>query len=175
VHVPVDDRNSLDPELRLRPARRHRDAVEDAKAHRAPGKRVVPRRPCERKAAPASRLERGTGGEQRSLEGRLAGNRVRVEPGRLGDRPHELDVVRRVAALDVLDRSRRGDLPLADRLQQDFDPPPRLRMVPGRVNPRQVGVRQDVDAGSALAANRAAIWPMPQPSRRFDASAHFGD
>jgi hypothetical protein len=80
-----------------------------------------------------------------------------------------------MAALDVRDRRRLRDVPVADRLQQNLDAPRRLGVLPGRMQPRELGVRQDVDAGSALAASRAAIWPMPQPSRRFDASAHLGD
>ena len=82
VDVPVEDRDPPDAELGLRPARRDRDRVEEAEAHRAARLGVVPGRPREREAAAARRLDRRAGGEQRRLEGRRGADRVGVEPAR---------------------------------------------------------------------------------------------
>ena len=106
VDVPVDDRDPLEAELGLRRARRDRDVVEEAEAHRAVGGRVVAGRPHEREAAGADRLDRAAGGEQRRLVARLRRRRVAVEPGRSVDAADPRDVLGGVAALDLLDGRR---------------------------------------------------------------------
>ena len=51
MHVPVDDRDTLDAELRLRVTGRDDGVGEDAEAHGSIGERVVARRPYERETA----------------------------------------------------------------------------------------------------------------------------
>ena len=48
-------------------------------------------------------------------------------------------------------------------------------MVPRRVQPDEVGMRDDLDDCPARAAKRSAIWFMPQLAEEEDASAHSGD
>ena len=80
-----------------------------------------------------------------------------------------------MAELDLLDRRRRCLGPVGDRLEQDLEPARRVRMVPRRVQPNEIRVREDLDGYSARAASRSAIAFMPQSDRREDASAHRGD
>src|SRR5205814_6698397 len=104
MDVPVEDRDPLEPEGRLRVTGGDRGAVEDAEAHRAARERMVARRPREREASALDRLDGRAGGEESRLEGRLRRDRVHVEP-RLGrDRPDTFDVLAGVTALDLLDR-----------------------------------------------------------------------
>ena len=99
MHVPVDDRDALEPEARLRPACGHRDRVEEAEAHRPVVLGMVARRACQREAAAAHRLDRGAGGEQRRFQRRLAANRVRVDQS--PRRAHALQQLGRVTAENV--------------------------------------------------------------------------
>ena len=55
--------------------------------------------------------------------------------------------------------------------EQHREPLGPLRMAAGRVQPRERGMRQDVDS----AATRVATPPSPSCSRKEDASAHVGD
>ena len=103
------------------------------------------------------------------------GDRVAVEPGRLVHGPDVGDVLGRVAALHVGGRRRAGLVPLVDRVQQHLEPAGRVRMVPGRVQPNELGMGDDLDRSAARAATRSATWFMPQLLRREDASAHRGD
>src|SRR5919109_417524 len=131
----------------------------------------MPRRPWQREAASPHGLDRRAGCEQSRLERRLAGDRVTVEPRRLGNRVNELDVVGGVTPFDVRDRGRRSLVPPAHGLDQYLDPAARLRVVARGMQACEVRMRQDVDA--ALAARRPAIAPMPQLSRSVDASANL--
>ncbi len=63
VHVPVDDRDALEPELGLRPACADRDRVEQAEAHRAAVLGVVTGRPGDGETAALNRVDRGAGRE----------------------------------------------------------------------------------------------------------------
>ena len=69
VHVPVDDRDALQAELRLGPARGDRHVVEQAEAHRPLALGVVARRPREGEPAAADGFDRRAGREQRGLVG----------------------------------------------------------------------------------------------------------
>ena len=80
MHVPVDDRDAMQPELRLCPACGDRHVVEQAEPHRPFALGVVPRRPGECESAKTYRLDRSAGREQRSLVGRLGAHRVGVDP-----------------------------------------------------------------------------------------------
>src|SRR5581483_6189096 len=72
--------DALDPELSLRGARRDRDVVEDAEAHRAVAQGVVAGRAHEREPAPERGLDRRARGERGRLVGRVGRNGVAVEP-----------------------------------------------------------------------------------------------
>ena len=63
VDVPVEDRDALQAELGLREAGGDGGVVEEAKAHRAAGERMVAGRPHEREAAALDGLDRTAGGE----------------------------------------------------------------------------------------------------------------
>ena len=129
----------------------------------------------EREPALLGRRYRHARREERSFEGRPGGNRVAVEPGRLVHGPDVGDVLGRVAALDVGDRRRAGLVPVVDRVEQHLEPAGRVRMVPGRVQPNELGMGHDLDGYPTRAATRSATWLMPQLLRREDASAHRGD
>ena len=106
VHVPVDDRNALDPEVLLRPTCGDRDRVEQAEAHRTIALGVVTWRPRQGEAASSRRLDRRACGEQRGLERRPRADRVAVDQA--FGRAHLLDELRCVAAEHVLDGGRRA-------------------------------------------------------------------
>src|SRR5262245_5225540 len=146
VHVPVDDRHALDVALGLQVTSSDGDVVEDAEPHRGVCERVVPGWPHEREALLLRRGDR----DSRSPEGRVVrrsgGDRVAVEPGRLGQRAHLLDVVRRVAALDLRARRGRGLLPVPERVEEHLDPPRRVRMVPRRVQPNEIRMAENLHA-----------------------------
>ena len=80
MHVPVDDRDAVQPELRLRPAGGDRHVVEEAEPHRPFALGVVAGRPCERESATPHGFDRSAGREQRGLVGRLGAQRVGVDP-----------------------------------------------------------------------------------------------
>ena len=63
--------------------------------------------------------------------------------GSVSDRMRR-DVLRRVAALDLLLGRRLRLAELADRVEQHLDPPRRVRMVARRVQPNEVGVAQNL-------------------------------
>ena len=77
--------------------------------------------------------------------------------------------------LDLGWSSGRRFLPVADRLDEDFEAARRVGMMSSRVQPAQVRMSEDLNGYSARAARRSAIWFMPQSERRADASAHRGD
>ena len=57
-----------------------------------------------------------------------------------------------------------------DGVEQDTEPPLGLRMAEGRMEPRESGMRYDVDN----AATRSASAFRPSSRTKADASAHFG-
>ena len=174
VDVPVENRHPLEPVLRLRRPGRDRGVVEEAEAHRAVGRRVMAGRPDECEPADPGRLDRRARGEQRRLEAGRRGGRVAVQP-RLGvDRADARDVLGRVAALDLLDRRRPAIAPRLDRVEQNLQPPRRLRMVARRVQPRQRGVAHHLHQPAASASSLPARLPRPHDSASEDASAHRG-
>ena len=152
VDVEVDDRHPLEAEPRLRRPGRDGDVVEDAEAHRAAGERVVAGRTDEREAAAQRRLDRRPGRERGSLERRRGADRVAVEPDRVVDRADELDVLGGVAEQELLGRRRAALAPDVLVREQDREPLGPLRVAAGRVQPRQRGVRQDVDGLDAPSA-----------------------
>ncbi|KGX96322.1 hypothetical protein Y023_5101 [Burkholderia pseudomallei A79D] len=90
MHVPVDDRHPLDAVRGLRMARRDRDVVVVAVAHREIGARMVARRPDQRIRLPKRprhhRIDsraRGARREPRDVFGRRAARRVVAEPHHL--------------------------------------------------------------------------------------------
>ena len=104
VDVPVDDRDPLEPELRLRVPRGDRDVVEEAEAHRAARQRMVSRRSHECEAALLGGLDRAA----RRQQGRFVAGRRRdgvgIQQRRRLDRLDLVDVRGLVAALYLLTR-----------------------------------------------------------------------
>ena len=145
MDVPVDDRHALEPELALGDARRDGDVVEDAEAHRAPGERVVARRPHEREAAAQRRLDRRARRERRSLVRRLGAERVAVEPDRRVAVANQLDVLGGVAQEKLVLPRRAPLAPDVLVAEEDGEPLGALRMAARRVQPRHRRMRQDVD------------------------------
>ena len=145
VHVPVDDRDALEPELRLREPRGDRDRVEEAEAHRLTAFGVVAGWTGKCEAAAPNRLDRCACGEQGRLEGRLGADRVRVDQAAC--RPHELDQLWGVASQHVA-LVGRLTLDVREALVQRDDPPLRLGMLPGRVQGRERRVADEVDRRS---------------------------
>jgi len=107
------------------------------------------RGPDERKAAVLGCLDRSTRGEQGDAVTRGRAEGIPVEPGgapALGDRADELDVVSIVTGDELLhgrraclDEVREGSV----ECRQAFGA---LRMLAGRMQASEVGVRDDVDA-----------------------------
>ena len=97
MDVEVDDRHALETQVTLCRAGRDCDVVEDAKAHRPPRERVVPRRADESEAAVQRGFDRGSGRQRGSLERRRGADRVAVEPDRVLDGANELHVLGGVA------------------------------------------------------------------------------
>ena len=166
VHVEVDDRHPLEPELLLRVARRDRDVVDEAEAHRAVGQRVVAGRPHEREPAAVDRFERDPGRQRRRFPRGLRADRVRVEvPGPV-DRPQEREIWLGVNSRELL----LACVPL-DRLAAEPEQPVlALGMVPGRMEVRESRVRQEVDSASS----RPASLPSPHSSASAAARSHVG-
>ena len=102
VDVPVDDRDALDPELRLRVARRDRGVSEDAEPHRPVPERVVAGRADQREAADLDRTDRASGREKPGFPGGGLRERVAIEPRLLLERRDPVDVLRLVRAFDRL-------------------------------------------------------------------------
>ena len=102
MHIPVHDRDTLDPEHRPGVTGGDGDVPEHAEAHCAIWQRMVTRWPDEREAASLGRHDGAPCGKPRRLERRRAGRRVAVEP-RLGiEHVDGLDVRRVVHALQLL-------------------------------------------------------------------------
>jgi hypothetical protein len=164
VDVPVDDCHPHEPELRLREPRRDGDVVEEAEPHRRGRPRVVARWADEREPAPPNRFDRRPRCEERRLEARLRGDRVGVEPDRVIDTPHDLDVLGRVAALEIGDGARRrlDDLEL---VQERGEPLRRLRMAEGRMEARERRMAYEVDRRTASASSPRSASPCARPTR----------
>ncbi len=136
MHVPVDDRDALEPELALGDARRDGDVVEDAEAHRAAGERVMAGRPHEREPSAQRRLDRGARRERRRLVRRLGAERVAVEPDRRVAIANQLDVLGGVAQ-EKLVLTRGAPLtPDVLAAEEDGETLGPVRMGAGRVQPR---------------------------------------
>ena len=116
----------------------------------------------EGKAATLGGGDRGARCQQGGLEGRLGGEGVPVEPGRLGNLPDPLDVLLRVTADDRLDR-RRLDRVVLKRLQQNRQPLLGLGVALSRMQARERRVAQDVDrrTASASSSSEAPFWARP--------------
>jgi hypothetical protein len=82
-----------------------------------------------------------------------------------------------MAALEVDLRRSLFDEPPLQLLEEHFEAPRGLDMLPGRMEPGELGIAQRVDGWPwpARAATRSATAFMPQLLRREDASAHRGD
>ena len=100
VDVPVDDRDALQPELRLCPPCGDRHAVEQAEAHRTIAFGVVPGRTGEREPAPPRCFDCGPRSEECRVVRGVAADRVGVDPP--AGIAHELDQLGRVAAQDIV-------------------------------------------------------------------------
>ncbi len=80
-----------------------------------------------------------------------------------------------MAALEIDFRRRPlGRLPV-ELVEQNLQTPRGLDVLPGRVQPEQLGIAQELDGAPSREATRSATWFMPQLLRRADASAHMGD
>ena len=158
VHVEVDDRHALASGC----ARRDRDVVEDAEAHRAIGQRMMAGRPHEREATAARRLDRRSGGERRSLEGRVGRDRVAVEPDALVDAADALHVLARVHEEELVLGRGPALAPHVLVVEQHPEPFRPVGMVPGRMESRERGMGQDVDR--TISASRSTS-PPARPSR----------
>ena len=117
------------------------------------------RRPHEREAAAVDRLERDPGGEQRSVPRRLRGDRVGVELRRAIDAAEQRDVFRGVRPDDLF----LGRAPVDRRPGQDEQPLLQLGVRTRRMQPRELGVRQELDVASSV-RSRAASRASPQSS-----------
>jgi len=91
--------------------------------------------------------------------------RVPVEPGRIADRADVRDVLLRVAEPKLLLGRRPSLAPLADVLEQDGEPLGPLRVVLGRVEARERGVRQDVDRTLLSSSSSGTPPARASPSR----------
>ena len=164
VDVPVDDRHAPHAELGLREPRRDRDVVEEAEAHRRGGQRVVAGRADEREAPAPHGLDRRSGREQRRLVARLRGDGVGVEPDRVVERADQLDVGRRVAALEV-GRGGRSGLDHVEGLEQRGEPLRRFRVAERGMEARERGVAYKVDRRTAAATSSTVPSPCARPIR----------
>ena len=165
MDVVVDDRDSAKAELALRDARSDRDVVEDAEAHRAIAQRVVPRRAHEREATGERGVDRSAGGERRPLVGRFARDGIAVEPCARRDRLDALDVLGRVAEQQLLVGCCAALACIGKALQERLEPRRVLRMVPGRVQARERGMRQDVDLRVSSSCSSEAPRACAMPTR----------
>ena len=163
MHVPVDDRDTLDAELRLRVTCRDDGVGEDAEAHRPIGERVVARRPHEREAAHLDGAHGAPCREPCRLPGGRLADRVAVEPALVREGRDAGDVVGVVGALD---RGRRRSPPFelgSERCDEAEQALLRLRVmvVSGRV---EVGHRRMGDGlhGYATSRSLAARRSHPQ-------------
>ena len=166
VDVEVDDGHPLEPELGLRVARRHRGVVDQAKAHRPVGERVMPRWSDEREATPVDRLESDPRGERRRLPRGLGSNRVRVELHRSVDPPQQREVVGHMHACQLF----LACVPLDRFAAEPKQPVLPLRVRPSRVETRKREVGQELDSAS----RRPASLPNPHSSASAAARAHVG-
>ena len=80
-----------------------------------------------------------------------------------------------MTTLDLIRRGRLGFLPVAERIDEDLEAARRVGVMPGRMQPVEVRMRQNLNGYAARAARRSAIWFMPHSPRRRDASAQRGD
>ena len=164
VDVPVDDRHAPGAELRLREPCRDRHVVEEAEAHGVARPRVVARRADEREALAANRLDRCSRREQRRLVARLGGDGVGVEPDRAVERADQLDIGRRVAALEVGRGGRRG-LDDLEGVQERGEPLRRLGVAERGVQARERRVAYAVDRRTASASSPRPASPCARPTR----------
>ncbi len=124
------------------------------------------RRTHEREAVPVDGLEGDAGRKRGGLPRGLRGDRVRVEQRGPVDRAEEREVAAGVGAGELL----LGGVPL-DRLAAEPEQPVlALGMLAGRVQPRQVGIRQELDSVSIRAASR----PSPHCRARSAPRSHVG-
>ena len=161
VDVEVDDGDSLEIELVLRPASRDRGVREQTEAHRPLDERVVAGRPHEREAAPPHGLDRAAGGEEGSLVAGRRGHGVEVEPGRLGDRAQVLHVRVGVAAQYVLLRGGLARDEVRERLEQDGKPLLGLRVPEGGVELPQRRVTDDLHGSDPLGQSPCQLVHAP--------------
>src|SRR5262249_15933688 len=111
------------------------------------------------------------GREQARLPARLRRDRVRiVEPGGLGQRLEDIQVLVRVYPFERDAGGRRYFACVGKRLQQHGQPFSGFRMPEGRMKLCECRMRQDVDS----AATRSASALSPSSRTKTDASAHFG-
>jgi hypothetical protein len=112
---------------------------------------MVAGRPDEREAAVLDRLDRGARGEPGDPVGRRRAERVTVEPcaaPALRDGSDEFDVVVRVAGKQFLDGRRASLDEVREGSVERRQALRAFRMLAGRVQVGEVGVRDDVDAPS---------------------------
>ena len=169
MHVEVDDRDAGETELGLGVPGRDCDAVDEAEAHRALRQRMVTGRAHERETAPIHGLERDPGGEPRRPPRGLARERVAVELGRLGEVAKECEVCRSVHPRQLL----LAREPLDRLAVQGSEPLLPLRMRAGRMQPRELRIRQELDAASS-AASRSESRRSPHSPVSSAARPHVG-
>ena len=149
VDVEIDDGHPLQPELRLRVARRDGDVVDEAESHRPVGERMVAGRPAERETAAVDRLEREPRREERRVEARRPGRCVGIEQRVLLEPVQPLDVGAGVGREHLLDCRPPLDRCRLERRQR-LDPLSPLGVeVPGEVQEREARRAQELDDASS--------------------------
>ena len=122
------------------------------------------RRADEREPAPSHRLDRRSRREQRRLVARLGGDGVGVEPDRVLDPPNDLDVLRRVAALEVGVAGRLG-LDDVELVQEHGEPLRRFGMAERGMEAREPRMAYEVDRRTAAASSPRSVSPWARPTR----------
>ncbi len=127
--------------------------------------RVVARRPDEREAAVQRSLDRRPGRERGRLVGRRRGERVVVEPGRVDGRAHVCDVLARVDEQQLVLGRRAAFRPAVEVLEQHREPLLPLRVVPRRMQAREIRMRQDVDRTIRSSSSSPFAPPADEPEQ----------
>src|SRR6186997_2355146 len=100
MHIPIDDRDPLDPELLLRVPCRDDDVPEDAETHRRVAEGMVPWWAHERETTDLDCADRAPCSKPGCLPRRRLADRVVVEPALLRERGDPRHVIRVVDAPD---------------------------------------------------------------------------
>ena len=119
----------------------------------------------EREATALRRIHGSPGGERGGLVGRLRRDRVERDKGRLIDRCDVFYVHARVTKLEIRAFGRLRFDPVRELRQEHGEPRPVLGVVAGRVEPRERGMRQDVDFRTASASDETSRAPCARPTR----------